>query len=455
MVYWKYHSRSMEKDNLPEWLKVRAQEFKLNPPEGGFTVLMRKREQQRKQRKLFLWVGVSSAAAIMATSLWLIGSFYSIPSDRSTVAESRTLELTKEVSSLDRTHTSHASARHPENQTSSGHRESSDKVAVVAYPKAKTTFAIRMNTKMPTDYSPINTDESAGVIPSPSPNRMEQTSTMAIIVTDSTALEQPIDSLSRKQPADSSIISATKEVNVSPELVRNSYWSVSAVFTPQLMNSVYNTNSDATLSWMKKYIENREQNDKALYSFNTGIKVAGHFGNHWSMSGGVLFSKVQFEEIRIVNTIIPDSTGNEFGNLTAADKNNRITQVDQNSFDISFTSLEFPVQVAYQLQRNKMYCQLSAGVAYSYLFRTRSLVFDPSDSLNVQETDDAGNKRLNQHSLLLMGGVTIGYQIANKWSLFAGPVYRHSLHSIYSQDYIIRQQPYYLGIEFGVKYSFR
>lgn len=448
----------MEKDNLPEWLKFQAQDFKLTPPEGGFTVLMRKREQQRKQRKRLLWIGLSSAAMIViGTIFWFVGSLQSISSPKVTVSAQQTSNGINQTSTVNQ-------ATQYKNQTNtndsqpaiSSSERGSRESALISSATIKKVVQVKTDSETQEEFVSLKNNVPTSVMSSSSSvNGLEGKNVVAVAINDSVAFKQPIDSLSNKESADSNDQSTAKETTVSPALARESYWSVSAVFTPQIMNSVYNANSDATLSWMKKYIENREQNDKALYSFNAGIRMARHIGPHWSISGGLLYSKVQFEEIRIVNTIIPDSTGNDFGNLTAADKNNRITQAEQNSFDISFTSLEFPVQVSYQFQRNNIYCQLSAGVAYSYLFQTRSLVFDPSDSLNVQETDDAGNNRLNQHSVLLMGGINIGYQLSPKWSLFAGPVYRYSIHSIYSKDYIIRQQPYYLGLELGVKYSFR
>jgi hypothetical protein len=284
----------------------------------------------------------------------------------------------------------------------------------------------------------------------------------------STKAGEPIAAVTVKPVADS-IITPQMAANVpdsaTPPLpdafVSKSpkQWHVTAVFTPQLFNSVYNANSEATLSWMKQYLNNREQNDKALYSYNVGLKVERDLGHGFSVSAGVLYSIVKFEEIRMVNQVMIDSASlvNNGGNpmtLAEADRHNLVKEQTRNSFDISFSSLEVPVQFYYTLNRKKMYYQANAGVAYSYLFKTRSLVFDESDSLNVQETDDAKNDRLRQHNILLMGGINVGYRISKRWSCYMGPVFRYSLNSIYSKDYIIRQQPYYLGLETGVRFSF-
>lgn len=228
-------------------------------------------------------------------------------------------------------------------------------------------------------------------------------------------------------------------------------WNITVLFTPQLVNSVYNANSGASLSWMKQYLENREQNDKAVYSLNAGLKVERRLSNRLSISAGVLYSVVKFEEIRLANIIVRDTLSQNLGTSYETDQ---VKEVNRNSFDISFSSLEIPVQVYYTLEHKKMFYQVTAGAAYSYLFKTRSLVFNVNDSLNIHETDDAGNKRLQQHNVLLIGGLHAGYRFNKRWSVYMGPVFRYSLNSIYSKDYIIRQQPYYIGIEMGLKFSF-
>jgi hypothetical protein len=228
-------------------------------------------------------------------------------------------------------------------------------------------------------------------------------------------------------------------------------WSISALFTPQLFNSVYNANSSANLSWMKQYLENRQQNDRALYSYNTGLKLERKVSDHFSVSAGVLYSTVKFEEIRKVSTVIIKP--NERVGMAASGEDTSV-EVTRNSFDISFHSMEVPVQVNYTLRKKNIYYQATVGASYSYLFKTRSLVFDETDSLNVRETNDSKNNRLQQHSLMLLGGIHVGVQLSKHLSLYAGPVFRYSVNSLYSKDYIIRQQPYFVGAETGIKYSF-
>ena len=450
----------MEKDKLPEWLKGQAKQFELTPQQGSFDVMMRKREQQRKQRNRFVWLSMAATIAIvMSVSIWftpqkaeqVVGldakskTQVLSQNNSSNITDkksqtSQTIVLEKSGISIDTIH------KHIINNTSNNTR-----IPVMTpiheYASSFTT--------------PIKSNEFIGVRDSVFFSQTQPTVNVAAsritpLYKDSVATAMVTDSQQTMVLADT-ILPITRDLSkqTTPLISsRNqSHWSIMGVFTPQLMNSIYNANSDASLSWMKKYIANREQNDQALYSFNAGLKVEKTFGKHWSVSTGLLYSLVKFEEIKLVNAIVKDSQTIE--SFAQADKNKRVVEVNQDRFDISFSSLEVPLQVGYTVHHKKMCYQFTAGVSYAYLFQTKSLVFDPKDSLNVHETDDAGNNRLNQHSILLLGGINVGYQFSKRWSCYAGPVYRYSLNSIYSNDYIIRQQPYYLGLELGVKYSFR
>lgn len=455
----------MENDTLPEWLKEHAKQFEITPSEGSFAVMMRKREQQRKQRKLWGWMSFTAAATItMGVGLWLFSNQQeSVRTSLQTLQQHthqpqirrQTTEAQDQYSSdaipekTDAVHSDEIPRQQPVGKRSTGQINMSARQQGAS---REPVSDIAQTPMLKIDESGVNT------------NPIEHTQLISNVSAaiqanqaDSIIVAHPQDSLVLQVLADSliqsSVDSSSQQVSLVPKADKQSYWSIAGVFTPQLMNSVYNVNSDATLSWMQKYLRNREQNDKAQYSFNAGIRVEKTFNKHWSVSTGVLYSMVKFEEIKLVNAVVIDTAVVE--NLAQAAKTSRVVEVTQNRFDISFSSLEVPLQAAYRLQYQKMYYQVTAGMSYAYLFRTTSLVFDQQDSLNVQETNDAGNSRLNQHSLLLLGGINVGYEFSKRWSCYAGPVYRYSLNSLYSKDYIIRQQPYYLGVELGVKYSFR
>ncbi len=230
-------------------------------------------------------------------------------------------------------------------------------------------------------------------------------------------------------------------------------WAVQVFFTPQLFNSVYSANSDADLSWMKDYLSNKEENDKARYSFYTGVMMERFISEKFSVSAGVAYQMIKFEEIKVVNTVPPVETL-KLNTMAMLDEQGLIKQVDRNRFDISFSSLEFPLQFSYMLPLKKWGIKFSAGASYSYLFNTRSLVFDKEDSLNVAEINDASNERLQQHNIFVSGGVSCLYRLTNRWEIGAGPVYRQAVYSLYSDDYVIRQKPYFIGMDAIIRYRF-
>ncbi len=230
-------------------------------------------------------------------------------------------------------------------------------------------------------------------------------------------------------------------------------WAVQVFFTPQLFNSVYSANSDADLSWMKDYLNNKEENDKARYSFYTGVMLERFISENFSVSAGVAYQMIKFEEIKVLNTVPPVETL-KLNTMAMLDEQGLIKQVDRNRFDISFSSLEFPLQLSYMLPLKKWGIKFSAGASYSYLFKTRSLVFNKEDSLNVAEINDASNDRLQQHNIFVSGGVSCLYRLTNRWEIGAGPVYRQAVYSLYSDDYVIRQKPYFIGMDAIIRYRF-
>jgi hypothetical protein len=448
----------MEKDKLPDWLKEQAAQFSLTPSSGAFDVMMRKREQQRKQRNRLAWISLSAAATLLlSVGFW----FFPKHQEPIIVAKHKQQEHagTKPENQLRK------ATQQPNTQRSFDVNQSRQAPMVQSnpdkpvlknrLPKAESQLLLLQNQTPKPNIARSQDNDPVDVTTKPTPVIISATNRS--IETDSNQTQPKMDQVLAKVLADSistaSVDTSAQTVALLPDAGKHSYWSVMGVFTPQLMNSVYNANSDATLSWMRKYLQNREQNDKAQYSFNAGVRIEKTINKHWSISTGIMYSMVKFEEIKLVNAVVIDTVFAE--NLAQTAKVSKVVEVTQNRFDISFSSLEVPLQAAYRLQRNKMFYQVNAGISYAYLFRTTSLVFDQTDSLNVKETNDAGNSRLNQHSLLLLAGINVGYEFSKRWSCYAGPVYRYSLNSIYSKDYIIRQQPYYLGIELGVKYSFR
>lgn len=470
----------MEKDKLPEWLKGQAAQFELTPQQGSFDVLMRKRELQRKQRRLYVWLSMTAVVVtVIGAGIWFastkpepatLGEHLSVsvsakPEDYSKAEHSVTRETRpgkkRSPETALHTNTMHSSTAgvsqvFTNDNTSpkiiSATKEQATRpasTAPIVLPGVNATPAhppVTIATAPKTVENTIQSNEVS--VPSTSASYPDSTA-IRVLVPDSIPVTAALDSM-LQQVADP----AMETLTLKPA-GKHSYWSITGLFTPQIISGVYNTNSFASLSWMRKYIENREQNDNAQYSFNAGLKAERSIGKHWSVSMGILYSMVKFEEIKLLKEVPDDSAVQTLG-LGIMENKKQAVAANQNRLDISFSSLEIPLQVGYRLNHKKMYYQLTAGMSYTYLFQTRSLIFDEKDSLlNVEETNDAGNGRLNQHSWMLLGGINIGYEFSKRWSCYAGPVYRYSLNAIYKEDYFIGPRPYYLGLELGVKYSFR
>jgi hypothetical protein len=466
----------MRKDNFQQWLSAKSKQFELAPAEGLFDVTMRKRKNERRQRKLSIGMRIASLALLITCSvLWLILSEQSLPqATPSRVLSSvqpKPLNLAKNKSDLfsKKPKLLIGKTQIPTAQTKLLQLTQQELVTTLLKPNFSKNYRSKNNeisiqNNLFNNVMWVNEDRKDTAINKGKIEVLDLESKVKLILESNRQSKDSFEEIKQEHvsfdtansPLSLTLLAQT-DSNILPK-VKQQKWGVMAVFTPQVVSSVYNANSDATLSWMKKYISNKEQQDKAQYSWNFGAKIFYHLNQHWLINTGILYSKIQFEEIKLVNKLRKDTssvfpTGQDpYGNLEFADQQNLVVEVAQNSFDISFSSLEIPLQLTFQTKHKKMLYQISAGASYSYLIATRSLVFNLNDSLNVQETNDASNSRLTRHSLLILAGGAVGYQINSNLSAFAGPVFRYSLNSIYSKDYIIKQRPYYLGMEFGLKY---
>jgi hypothetical protein len=229
-------------------------------------------------------------------------------------------------------------------------------------------------------------------------------------------------------------------------------WHVSVMGTGQFFNSAYSANSSADLAWYKEYYEHRKTSDKARFSYNAGMKLEYTPWKHFGFGAGLMYSVIQFQELQFVKDPEPRKvTTSGWG--TSADKL-AADPIDRNRFDISFASLEVPLTVNYNAGNKRFGWQVSTGITYSYLVRAQSLIFEPGDSSTVTETNDAGNSRLQQHRFSFIAGSYGIVKFSRHFGIYLGPVYRYSFGSLYNEDYVIRQKPWFIGAETGLKFSF-
>jgi hypothetical protein len=245
------------------------------------------------------------------------------------------------------------------------------------------------------------------------------------------------------------------DVVVKPGEPRQRKWALSAFATPNFINSVYSANSDVKVGWISRYLENRKQNDKAKICYNGGLKIERKILSNFKLSTGILISIIKFEELRVlkeidIDTVIVTSTANP--GMYDMEFHPTEKNVEQKQFDISFKTIEIPLLLSYDLKKEKVTYEVSAGISYSYLFSAKSLAFYGNDSLNVHELNDAKSNRLRQHNWFLNFGGNVAYSLNEKLSIYGGPAFRFGLYSFYSKDYVIKQRPNFIGVEAGLKY---
>jgi hypothetical protein len=246
----------MEKDKLPEWLKGQAQQFELPPQQGLFDVMMRKREQQRKQRYLMVWLTRAALIAIvMSVSIWYANQ----RSDHVDTAKRATQLQKRSNSTLP--------------STNIRKLKSSDKIKTKEHtilPETINKKREKGNFKVHTNIGVLQAETEVLAVTPINNELVSETKILPVAETRNTVTlsERVMNKNSAAVLVDTSQ-SIAKTDTIYPILTdfsiptvytvppkQQSYLSITGIYTAQLMHSIYNANSDASLSWMRKYIEN-------------------------------------------------------------------------------------------------------------------------------------------------------------------------------------------------------
>lgn len=491
----------MQEDQFKHILKEHAAQFELNVEPGLFDRMMRERSAGAKKRRMLLFriITLLTIPAVAGAVLFMRPSapttttiaIPQIESRPELITVTRTTSNTGSAANIPQHAGDTNEASLPKSTSSKGnqtlqtayigHREPKEEqksrqvtnppgtVAKTIYrnKRSKTERNIVVNTaNTPTAAAAEATANSVSVISEPVPSvPLPQTTTPASVI-----ISSPVNTnTDTPEPAETSTHEKTNGTHLKADSAQNTLaapstkvadktgklWSISGMFTAQILNSAYSANSNANLSWFNEYYTNRISNDKARFCYNAGIKLERRISGHFGIGTGLIYSVIEFQELQVIKgqppaPAYPDS----IPTLEATKKTSAGPSIDKNRYDISFTSLEMPLMISYVLDKKKTQWQLSAGVSYNYLLGTRSLVFNETDTMNVMETNDADNGRLQRHRFVFVGAAYVTYKLTPALGIYVGPTYRYSLSSLYHPDYVIRQNPYFIGLEGGIKFSF-
>lgn len=272
-----------------------------------------------------------------------------------------------------------------------------------------------------------------------------------------TLAEKIMDSIAR--PDTTTKKEKTKEI-------RSSRWSVDVLLAPALTGVA----SKAENSSYEMQVASKNSQSKNSVTLSGGLAVNYSFGSNWSVSTGLFYSAYS-EKYNFKNTVKIDSTvyGSHIRYDSIFRDSNTVkifdsiaqtvvqdTTVHSRKQEYSaqkkdrYSFLSFPVNVSYCfLRRHRITLSATAGIKVNVLLKSTTYISNKemTDLFNYQWS-------VQKVTLSYMASLSMEYVLWKNISLLAQPVVNYHGGSIYSGTSPIRQRPYSIGVNAGLRIRF-
>lgn len=119
----------------------------------------------------------------------------------------------------------------------------------------------------------------------------------------------------------------------------------------------------------------------------------------------------------------------------------------------NFKMLQIPLLITFNWSWGKSAIHVSAGPTFSYTTSYKGFVVSPGYAA-LQFATNVDSSGVQRIGIGIQSKVLYSYQILPNFSLFAGPTFQYRFNSLFDKMYLIRQYPYFIGLETGVRFHF-
>ena len=230
---------------------------------------------------------------------------------------------------------------------------------------------------------------------------------------------------------------------------RTKKWFVSAYFNGFATGSRFTDNPLDTVTVKSgEYVQYRSYIDKPRFGFTAGGSVGYSPIKYLSIELGFQYTEFTSLEKPLG---YPD---NNDPNIPKDPYPFYLSSYSEGQvFASNFQMLQIPLLFTFNWNWNKSFIHVTTGPVLSYtsLFKgyevtnqLKSLVIAPSYSSEFVENWGIG----------IQSKLLYSYQILPNFSLYAGPTFQYRFNSVFNNAYIIRQNPYFIGLETGLRVHF-
>lgn len=457
--------------NFEKNIKTKADAFQMNPTPDSFDKVMASLEQKKKRRSIFwLWIlipGILIAGSgsiglyqlLLPTSLKsnYIGQPTSIVPFKYNAEKMNMIEQ-KPAS---QTHSSHSETRSLNqneviNQTDLSQHNNTTKIPQHNTIQTKVKMAEeKTSNNVDTKYSNDITENNHLHSTTIATQNMDQNNltlfsvrNKELFITTNKIIPYQLPSIDNSLRLNPNLVISSLNY---PPIIRPekfSRFSLGIYSDLGVSKAIFNdTNKDSISSL---YYNARNQTNIFLFSYSAGLQFRYSPIKCLAIETGVGFTHYESNQMVMDANISVSSTDLEYYPDTALTLSNpnAVSKLYSNVYDY----VSIPLKVYYQNKWKWIGLEAGGGIIFDVPVNTRSYVANENNGFSFLE-HDVNKSRLNKFGVQLSVNANVVFHI-KKIGVFAGPAFKYRLNSMFDDNYIIRQQNYFIGGQIGIRYNF-
>jgi len=206
---------------------------------------------------------------------------------------------------------------------------------------------------------------------------------------------------------------------------------------------------DANPSTSKGYSGNRSEGDRIQFGYAAGLSFRYAPLKFLAIETGIGYSSFSSREVILDNSFnalqydfYPETTNVAVSSLASG---------THKTYSNQYGFLTIPVRVYFQQKWKWAGFEAGAGVSLDIPVHERAYEMEMYQFMVLRK--DVESSHLNPVSISLDVNINAVFH-AGRFSFYAGPAFRYQLNSMYNSSYVIRQKPYFIGGETGVRINF-
>jgi hypothetical protein len=209
-----------------------------------------------------------------------------------------------------------------------------------------------------------------------------------------------------------------------------------------------------TADFDAKYEAMRKESIGTTVGYSAGLRFTKVFGNGVAFKTGLNFSQAKQKfsianGYSLQNIITVNNTGDTLENFFVQTENKQ-------SSTNTFTSIDIPIQLGYELGNGRLHANLSTGVMLNLRSYHKGFVVDKTGkAVNISSAEEASAYSYKKTAgLSLLGAVAVYYKLNDNIHIMAEPYIRYGLSPITNKQLTISQKIHTTGIRLGVRMDF-